>query len=71
MDNAHSSFISVEARSQTALRIKVAAREAAGWIKDGPLVEATGYSRSGRGTHRYVQSMFKAEPLRVPWVLLR
>jgi hypothetical protein len=71
MENAHSAFISVEARSLATLRLKIAARQAAGWITDGPMVEVTDYARSGRKTNKYSQSMFRPEPLRVPWMLLR
>lgn len=60
MATRNSPFISLEARSPTTLRLKVAARQAAGWIIDGPEVIVTDFSRRGRAVTRYVQSMFRA-----------
>jgi hypothetical protein len=48
----------IEARNLRALRAKVAAKTAAGWIPDGPPVEVSSYVRSRtQPRHRFSQSM--------------
>lgn len=65
----HSS-LSVEARSPATLRLKVAARQATGWILDGPQVVVTDFTRRGRPVTRYVQAMWRARPLPHRWAPL-
>lgn len=51
--------ISVEARSLAALKIKVAAHRAFGWVEDGEILEVTDYTKS-RPVKRYAQMLFKS-----------
>ena len=64
------SALSVEARTPNTLRLKVAARKAAGWIIDGPQVVVTDFSRRGRAVTRYVQAMWRARPQPPRWAPL-
>jgi hypothetical protein len=70
MNQAHSEFICVEARSLTTLRLKVIARSAAGWVLDGPQVEVTDYYGK-RSVTRHSQAMYRAVPVKLRWEMLR
>jgi hypothetical protein len=59
MERHPSAFINVEARSEAAFRLKIAARKAAGWILDGEPVTVTKFTRSGRSITGFSQSMYK------------
>lgn len=62
--------LSLEARDPAKLRLKIAARCAAGWIVDGPQVIVTDFSRRGRAVKRYVQAMWRARPQPPRWAPL-
>jgi hypothetical protein len=49
--------ISLEARSLTALKLKVAARKAFGWTEDGDRLDITDYTKR-RPVKKYSQMMF-------------
>jgi hypothetical protein len=52
-------YKSVEARSTHALNLKVAAKKAAGWVIDGPVLQVTDFCHR-RPITRYCQPMIKA-----------
>jgi hypothetical protein len=69
MNNAHSEFIEVEARSEESLQQKVASKRAAGWVEDGGPVEVIDYRPGRRAVHYHAQAMFRPEPIRMNWAL--
>lgn len=70
MNTRPSPSLSIEARKPSTLRLRVAARQAAGWILDGPQVIVTDFSRRGRAVTRYVQAMWRARPQPQRWAPL-
>lgn len=70
MTTRQTSCICLEARSRSTLRLKVAARRAAGWIMDGPQMIVTDFTRRGRTVRRYVQAMWNARPQPPRWAPL-
>lgn len=60
------SYKSVEARSITALNLKVASKKATGWVSDGPVLEVTDFSHR-RPVTRYCQTMMKAAWSPIDW----
>lgn len=65
--NITRSYKSVEARSATALHLKVLSKQAMGWVKDGPVLHVTGYRNGKRGVTRYSQGMVKPEMPTFHW----
>ncbi|HWA25721.1 MAG TPA: hypothetical protein VG734_08680 [Lacunisphaera sp.] len=59
-------YKSVEARSATALHLKVAALKAAGWIVDGPVLQVTDFCHR-RPIQRFSQAMTKAHWIASDW----
>ena len=59
--NITRSYKSVEARSVTALHLKVMSKQAMGWVVDGPVLQVTGYRNGKPGVTRYSQGMVKPE----------
>lgn len=51
-------YKSVEARSATALHLKVASKKATGWVVDGPVLQVTDFSHR-RPITRYSQAIAK------------
>jgi hypothetical protein len=70
METRQPSSICLEARSRSTLRLKVAARRAAGWIVDGPQMIVTDFTRRRRAVKRYVQAMWNARPQPPRWAPL-
>jgi hypothetical protein len=64
--NSSSTSVSVEARSQAALQVKVAARKAFGWVKDGGQLKVIDFTRR-RPTKRYVQMMYRSHAFDFHW----
>lgn len=62
MNSNSTASISVEARSLGALQMKIAARKAFGWTKDGEQLVVTDYTRS-RPVKRYAQVMYRSPAL--------
>jgi hypothetical protein len=58
--------LSVEARSLPALQIKVAARKAFGWVKDGEQLKVIDYTKH-RPVKRYVQMMYRSAAVTFRW----
>lgn len=59
-------FKSVEARTPTALKLKVAAKQATGWVADGPVLVVTDFCHR-RPITRYSQVMIKASWQAMDW----
>ena len=57
---------SIEARSVTALHLKVASKKATGWIADGPVLKVTDFCHR-RPIVRYCQTMIKAAWSGMDW----
>jgi len=58
--------ISVEARSRAALQVKVAARKAFGWVKDGGQLKVIDFTKR-RPTKFYVQMMYRSCAFNFRW----
>jgi len=61
-----STSVSVEARSPAALQVKVAARKAFGWVKDGGQLKVIDFTKR-RPTKRYVQMMYRSCAITFRW----
>lgn len=65
--NTTRTYKSIEARSATALHLKVLASKTTGWVVDGPALQVTDYSHRKRAVLRYSQGMFKQEHAPLHW----
>lgn len=54
-------YKTIEARSLTALQLKVMSHQATGWLLDGPALEVTDFSSGKRTVTRHSQGMVKAQ----------
>ena len=61
-----STSVSVEARSNAALKLKVAAHKAFGWVEDGAQLQAVDYTKR-RPVKRYVQIMYRSSAATFRW----
>ena len=66
MNSSSSTTVSVEARSRAALQVKVAARKAFGWVKDGGQLRVIDFTKR-RPTKRYVQMMYRSCAFNFHW----
>jgi len=62
----NSTSVSVEARSNAALKLKVAAHKAFGWVEDGDQLKVIDYTKR-RPVKRYVQMMYRSAAVTFRW----
>jgi len=62
----NSTSVSVEARSDAALKLKVAAHKAFGWVEDGAQLKVIDYTKR-RPVKRYVQMMYRSAAVTFRW----
>ncbi|MEJ1974561.1 MAG: hypothetical protein WDM96_19600 [Lacunisphaera sp.] len=58
--------LSVEARSLSALKLKVSARKAFGWVQDGAQLKVIDFTKR-RPVKRYVQMMYRSSSFGSRW----
>jgi hypothetical protein len=62
------SYKSIEARSVTALHLKVVSKKALGWDVDGPVLKVTDFTNR-RPAYRYAQNMVRTTWSTANWSL--